>query len=1116
MTGKFTDASGDPDRTQTRTTGLDMLPAGTVLADRYRIEEIIGVGGMGMVYRARDLQLDTDVALKLLRTDQQPDADSLGRFRREILLARQVSHPNVVRLHDLGRDGDAVFLTMDHVPGQTLSELLAESTLSIEQVLRIGHQVAEGLAAAHDQGIVHRDLKPGNILIDREGNARILDFGVARAMDEQSLTVAGEVVGTPAYLSPEQVRAEQVDHRSDIFALGLIICEALSGRPPNSDGTLDELLGQRATGRTIDPTRLRPDLPSWLVRVIRNCLAGKPEDRYQSAADLAEELKLGVSRSTARRRGRLGLAAVAVVTLAVMLGWLVWSGDRGTVTEPDGTVHLAIMPLANATGRDTMDWSGRSLAQGLSETLAEAPSMQVVDSLRLFRLIEDLGVEPGIPDGSVRRQIFELLELDHLISGRVESTDQGMRIELYLHQGGRQDDPLRLFVETDSMAPLEALPDLAGQILENLTGHKPDLPAPPTSDIAQALELFDSGMARLSRRDNIAAIEMLERAVVADPEYAAAWTHLAEAQAAAGHYNQAVDSARKAVELLADHGGRLSLEAEARLADLSGDPERARNILQSLVERFPGDIKARVQLSELLIDQGHMSEARQQLEQVVKAEPQNGQAWFLLGKLDIISGNPARAAEDYLVRALVIENRTGSAASRGDVVNALGIAHLHIGDLESAETYFSDAIALRQQAGDRRGVAATRANLAHLSMLRGDFDRARSELSLALEDREKLGDQAGMAELYNQQGVVEEELGDYQAALASYREAMRIHERLGHGRALADSYNNVAFAYFMLGEYDNARQFNRSALERLASNGSRAGRAMALETRGYLEVAGGRLDTALATFIEVLELSRDINQPQSEAVARGGIALVARHQGRYAAALEALERAVKIVTDLDDARGQAIYQVQLAELNLDAGRIDHAASHLHSAREAMDTAGSMLQGDYLRLKGRIDAARNKPDSAVAALSEAREMAATAGLVPRALRAELALEAVRETATWDDLVVRAERLDDAVLMLKAIYAAGRRALNAGERERALQLAHRALRPPVALDTWSDNWRLHWLVARADSGDTFDPDHPAVISARKEIARLLSAMPASWHADFREQLPPELANVEDQIN
>ena len=1107
MSDKFSDAPEDHTRTSTR--AVDMLPAGTILAQRYRIEEVIGVGGMGMVYRAHDLQLETDIAIKVLRTEHAPDDDAMARFRREVLLTRKISHPNVLRLHDLAQDGNLVFLTMDHVAGRTLREVLAEGPMDIQATVRLGIQIAEALAAAHDQGVIHRDLKPGNILIDDDGNALLLDFGVARAMDQEQLTVAGEVVGTPAYLSPEQVRGETVSSASDIFTLGLILCEALTGRLPQSEGTIDELLGQRASGRSIDPSRLQVDLPGWLTRVLRNCLAARPEDRYQQARALAKDLETGRSRTLSNRRIRawgIGLAAAATV---VVLFVLFFPAEVARTPIGETTVHVAILPIENATGRDTMDWAGRSVAQSLAETLAEAPSLQVTESLRVFRLMQDLALPAGIPDASARRQLFELLDVERLVTGQLLPTDDGYRLELTVFDDGMGDGN-RIIGESASADLMGALPGIAEAVMEQLTGHRLSLPPPPGTTDTEALEYFDRGTALLARRETVSAIEALEASVAADAEFAAAWTSLSRALASAGHYARAIDSAERAVSLLADHGGRLALEARATLAELEGDLELAATTLEQISEQYPGDIRARIRLADLLIDQGRLESARTWLEQVVESEPQNGEAWFLLGKAAIMSGDFARASEDYLVRALVIENRTNSIQGKGDVINALGIAHLQLGNLKVASDYFTEAVDLREQAGDRRGAAATRANLAHLSMLLGQFDQATEQLQLAIADRQALGDQAGMADLYNQQGVVAEETGQYRAALESYREALRLHETLGHGRALADTYNNVAFAYFMLGQYDNARQFNRSALERLDPDERPAGRIMALETRGYLASSSGNWDDALQAFVEALELARALDQPASEAVARGGIGLVAAGQGRYAAALEAIEEALEIVQQIGDRRGERIYRLKLAELKFDAGRLDRSAELIETIDDELgEGSAAMTRAEINHLRGRLAAAHDEPDLAREYFQSARDIADSSGMEVHSLSAALELNRLQPEADWDVLIAQVERSGDALLLLEALTAAAFDLLNAGEREQAARMAQRGLRPPNRVTPWAGNWRLHWLLAlTADPA----PGHAAMQRAGEEIERLMQELPEDWIEDFSSTLPEELRDVE----
>lgn len=268
------------------------LDAGEILAERYEIIELLGHGGMGAVYRARDLELEEEVAIKLLRPEFLSDPVSLERFKTEIRLARRISHPNVVRTHDFGETGDVQFLTMELVEGLTLRELIdSRERLGVAAVLAIAGQLAEALAVAHAQGVVHRDIKPQNLLLDDHGVLKVMDFGVACLAERSStLTQAGAIVGTPAYMSPEQLMGEAIDDRTDLYSVGVVLYECLSGRPPLDGGSPITLIAKVLREEPPPLADLTDGVPDAVCSLIHRLLAKNPADRVHSAAALCAEL----------------------------------------------------------------------------------------------------------------------------------------------------------------------------------------------------------------------------------------------------------------------------------------------------------------------------------------------------------------------------------------------------------------------------------------------------------------------------------------------------------------------------------------------------------------------------------------------------------------------------------------------------------------------------------------------------------------------------------------------------------------------------------------------------------------------------------------------------------
>ncbi|WP_017909654.1 serine/threonine-protein kinase, partial [Xanthomonas sp. SHU 199] len=299
-------------------TGLyaqESLTPGDVLAGRFRIERLLGIGGMGLVYLAHDQALGIDVAVKLLRPELAQRPQAFARFRQELLLARQVSSPHVVRIHDLAEHAGRWLISMDYVDGESLeARLQREERLDVDIALRIAGDIARGLQAAHARGVVHRDLKPANILLQRDGDALISDFGVACSMASSGLgATLGNVIGTPAYLSPEQARGDALDPRSDLYALGLILYEMLAGQVPFAGGTLSETLAQRMLREPPPVDRLRADVPGWLVRLLQRLLRPQPRDRLQHAGEVIVAIERRQLPRDRRRWRRIGLGLAATL-----------------------------------------------------------------------------------------------------------------------------------------------------------------------------------------------------------------------------------------------------------------------------------------------------------------------------------------------------------------------------------------------------------------------------------------------------------------------------------------------------------------------------------------------------------------------------------------------------------------------------------------------------------------------------------------------------------------------------------------------------------------------------------------------------------------------------------
>jgi len=334
-------------------TTANILEVGQVLGGRFEIQEMLGIGGMGAVYKAYDRDIDRVIALKCIRPELAKDPEITQRFTQELLLARQIAHKNIIRIFDVRDSGGLKFITMEYVEGQDLGSLVeSRGKLTIAESVAIIMQVCSGLACAHAEGVVHRDLKPGNIMVDPQGRVVVMDFGLARADHIGQMTQTGAVMGTYQYMSPEQAKGTKADARSDIFTVGIILYELLTGKTPYSaDSALASLL-KRTQESAVPPSQIDSAVPRPLSAIVAKCLERDVAKRYQTADDLRNDLKAfnggsTVSPSAPRIPQKMIwlVASFVLAGLIAVAGIMKWSSSSGggaaTVAHPAVKVLLA-------------------------------------------------------------------------------------------------------------------------------------------------------------------------------------------------------------------------------------------------------------------------------------------------------------------------------------------------------------------------------------------------------------------------------------------------------------------------------------------------------------------------------------------------------------------------------------------------------------------------------------------------------------------------------------------------------------------------------------------------------------------------------------------------------
>jgi serine/threonine protein kinase/tetratricopeptide (TPR) repeat protein len=552
---------------------------------RYRVVAELGRGGMGVVYRAVDTTLDREVALKILPANLLADEDRRRRFLREAQTAARLEHPHIGVIHEVGEVDGLAFIAMELVRGESLAQLLARGGLTAARALDLGIEIAEALARAHDSGIIHRDLKPANVMINDDGHAKIIDFGLAKAIHDDSSaphapTVAastgiGVIKGTAAYMSPEQTRAERLDARSDLFSFGVMLYQMLSGRPPFDAlsylDTLHAISHDAAPPLTWSGSTVNAEARHDLQRLIDKCLAKDPAARYQTARDLVVDLRsarrhldgqsTGLPMTTAppppspaqgfARQRRILWPAAAVVLLAIAV--VLWTRRAPPPPPPlasSGKPSVAVLYFQNNTGSPQLDWLRTGLTDMVVTDLSQSPDMNVLSTDRLYQILASLRRQndPVVSFDTVK-EVARLAGVQHVLTGNYIKAGDIIRINVTLQEvaSGRivtaehleAAGEAQLFPTVDSLTrrvqnqlastvarPTAILQAPGAPSAPAASGLYRDLQDVTTSSI-DAYREYARGVAFLeSGRPNDAEPRLLE-AIKTDPEFALAMARLA-------------------------------------------------------------------------------------------------------------------------------------------------------------------------------------------------------------------------------------------------------------------------------------------------------------------------------------------------------------------------------------------------------------------------------------------------------------------------------------------------------------------------------------------------------------------------------------------------------------
>ncbi len=969
-----------------------VLQIGALLGDRYEILQLLGEGGMGAVYKAADRELDRFVALKVIRPELASNPAILARFKQELLLSHQVTHRNVIRIYDLGEAQGVKFITMEFIEGRDLRGIILEKKkFRPEEAVDVIQQVCLALEAAHTVGVIHRDLKPQNIMQDGSGRILVMDFGLARTLGSDGMTQTGAIVGTMEYMSPEQALGKELDQRSDIFALGLILYEILTGKTPfAADSALASLI-RRTQERAVPVSEIDAEIPGALSGIVSKCLERDLAARYQNISEVLADLNTWKDK---RAAGTIKLEAsvkpwgqtipwpliggIAAAVLLAIIGYFFrgrlfgpTSGGKSAPAAP--IVSLAILPLRNASGDPSFDWLGPSLADMLSTDVGQSASLRTVSPNSLHQIFSDLRITPSTSlDPATIRRVADFSSADRVVWGQYAKFGNDIRIDVTLEDlKNNRTVPLKVDAPSEKDIP-SAIDHLADSIRQTLALPQDVLKElkassfQPVSSSVDALRDYNQGLQLQRDGKDLEAQKKFEAATKEDPNFALAFSRLGQAYSRLGYDSEAEQSAKKAVGLSQNLPEAEKYLISAMESQVTKNYPEAIKAYENLARVSPDNSDVKAALAKLYGDSGDFAKARDYDQKILASNSKDLGAMIDLGRVAIRSGD-AQGSLDPLNRAYSLAVQVDNPEQKATSLHLMAVAYRMLSKPEEVLRSEQQALTIWRSVGQKRGLALSLNEMARAQAALGKSKDATSNFQEALQIRRDIGDKGGLADTLIDMGNFSDDRGDHDGAVKMYKEALQLERDIGDEGMQAVCLNNIGSVYSEKSQYEDALTYFQQVLQLREKSKVPQDIVDAVHNLGDVSTSMGQYEQAIAYYMRALDMRRSINDSHGAALESYGLGGLFDFQGRFGAAVNAKQDAVKTLRDLKD---RTFWMAEVlggyGEALILAGRGDEAKAPLDEAlnlsrelkNDALVAQSLVYQGDALFYQGNFSAAQS--------------------------------------------------------------------------------------------------------------------------------------------------------------